>query len=40
LGQAARTIRKTKHRGIESRCASFLLNLIAYSLIRINRGPV
>jgi hypothetical protein len=29
------TMRKTKHRGIASVAADFLLNLIAYNLIRI-----
>jgi hypothetical protein len=35
LGQAARTMRKTKHRGIASVAVDFMLNLIAYNLIRI-----
>jgi hypothetical protein len=37
LGQAARTMRKTKHRGIAKVGADFMLNLIAYNLIRIPR---
>jgi len=35
MGQAACTMRKTKHRGIARVAADFLLNLIAYNLIRI-----
>ena len=35
LGQAARHLRKTKHRGIGRVAAGFLLNLIAYNLVRI-----
>ena len=34
-GKQHGTIRKTKHRGIASVTADFLLNLIAYNLIRI-----
>ena len=29
------TMRKTKHRGIAAVCADFMLNLIAYNLVRI-----
>ena len=35
LGKQHGTIRKTKHRGMASVTADFLLNLIAYNLIRI-----
>jgi hypothetical protein len=35
LGQAAWHDAQTKHRGIASVAADFLLNLIAYNLIRI-----
>jgi hypothetical protein len=34
-GKQHGTIRKTKHRGIAAVAADFLLNLIAYNLIRI-----
>ena len=34
-GQQHGTMRKTKHRGIARVAADFLLNLIAYNLIRI-----
>jgi hypothetical protein len=35
LGEQHGTMRKTKHRGIARGTADFLLNLIAYNLIRI-----
>jgi hypothetical protein len=35
LGQAHGTMRKTKHRGIARVATDFMLNLIAYELIRI-----
>ena len=35
LGQAARHMRKTKHRGIAAVAGDFMLNLIAYNLVRI-----
>ena len=35
LGKQHGTMRKTKHRGIASVAADFLLNLIAYNLVRI-----
>ena len=34
-GKQHGTMRKTKHRGIAAVAAGFLLNLIAYNLIRI-----
>ena len=34
-GKQHGTLRKTKHRGIASVTAKFLLNLIAYNLVRI-----
>jgi Transposase DDE domain len=34
-GKQHGTMRKTKHRGIASAAADFMLNLIAYDLIRI-----
>jgi hypothetical protein len=34
-GKQHGTLRKTKHRGIASITADFLLNLIAYNLVRI-----
>jgi hypothetical protein len=34
-GRIQPTMRKTKHRGIAAVAADFLLNLIAYNLIRI-----
>ena len=34
-GKQHGTMRKTKHRGIAGAAADFLLNLIAYNLIRI-----
>ena len=35
MGKQHGTMRKTKHRGIARVAADFLLNLIAYNLIRI-----
>jgi hypothetical protein len=39
-GKQHGTMRKTKHRGIASVATDFLLNLIAYNLIRIPRDQV
>jgi hypothetical protein len=36
-GKQHGTMRKTKHRGIASVAADFMLNLIAYDLIRISQ---
>jgi predicted NodU family carbamoyl transferase len=38
-GKQHGTMRKTKHRGIASVAADFMLNLIAYNLIRIPKLP-
>ncbi|HTV32401.1 MAG TPA: hypothetical protein VME69_04755 [Methylocella sp.] len=38
LGKTRSTMRNTKHRGIASVAANFLLNLIAYDLIRIPKS--
>ena len=35
LGKQHGTMRKTKHRGLASVATDFMLNLIAYNLIRI-----
>ena len=35
LGKQHGTMRKTKHRGIAAVAADFMLNLIAYNLVRI-----